>query len=425
MLKSVRFVNWKSFRDATLHIDPLTVLIGGNSSGKSNAIEGLQLLSRLAQGVPTETALAGSDKMPGLRGGTDWAGFRGAPKIQFELSVFSEALSTDIVHKYDLTIKPQIKFEEKNLILKDGEYIDCLSSLFRDEVISALHEERITLPIMIAGNGLLNGVTTASIFNYVLNNRKKFRDMTKDDLNYFSIVDQILPLRRLFVLEPNPLQMRGLSGNAEELLSDGSNIAGVIAGLPDAEQQQVLDTLSSFLSRLPEFQVKRVFIEKYGLHKNDAMLCCEESWEYPIDARCMSDGTLRFVAILVAILTLPKGSLLVIEDVDTGIHPSRAGLVLEVLRSEGKRRSVDVLVTTHNVAFLDALPPELSPFVTVAYRDAQTGESQLKPLDELGEYGRIVAAGSIGRAVVRGVVARAVQHESSPKPSEPSSVDSQ
>ena len=60
MLKSVRFVNWKSFRDATLHIDPLTVLIGGNSSGKSNAIEGLQLLSRLAQGVPTETALAGS-----------------------------------------------------------------------------------------------------------------------------------------------------------------------------------------------------------------------------------------------------------------------------------------------------------------------------------------------------------------------------
>lgn len=410
MLKSVRFVNWKSFRDATLHIDPLTVLIGGNSSGKSNAIEGLQLLSRLAQGVPTETALAGSDKMPGLRGGTDWAGFRGAPKIQFELRGSDLNAAKDLMLEVTVNLKQEIR-SRWNLFNQNRESITIKEAIgsgkleeLAVDIFKNNYNEIIKQSELDVNN--LQGLIGRPLFNSVCS-------------TYFP------QIQTFFILCPDPTQMRRSAGRAEQLMPDARNIAGVIAGLPDAEQQQVLDTLSSFLSRLPEFQVKRVFIEKYGLHKNDAMLCCEESWGYPIDARCMSDGTLRFVAILVAILTLPKGSLLVIEDVDTGIHPSRAGLVLEVLRSEGKRRSVDVLVTTHNVAFLDALPPELSPFVTVAYRDAQTGESQLKPLDELGEYGRIVAAGSIGRAVVRGVVARAVQHESSPKPSEPSSVDSQ
>lgn len=36
--KQITFENWKSFRHATLYIDPLTVLIGTNASGKSNAL---------------------------------------------------------------------------------------------------------------------------------------------------------------------------------------------------------------------------------------------------------------------------------------------------------------------------------------------------------------------------------------------------
>ncbi|XHX76420.1 MAG: AAA family ATPase [Stenomitos frigidus ULC029] len=37
MLKKLILENWKSFRYAELPIDPLTVLIGTNASGKSNA----------------------------------------------------------------------------------------------------------------------------------------------------------------------------------------------------------------------------------------------------------------------------------------------------------------------------------------------------------------------------------------------------
>lgn len=50
MLSSFTIKNFKSYREATLQLAPLTVLIGANASGKSNAIEALRLLSWIAEG---------------------------------------------------------------------------------------------------------------------------------------------------------------------------------------------------------------------------------------------------------------------------------------------------------------------------------------------------------------------------------------
>ena len=50
MLSSFTIDNFKSYRNATLKLGPLTVLVGANASGKSNAVEALRLLSWLAQG---------------------------------------------------------------------------------------------------------------------------------------------------------------------------------------------------------------------------------------------------------------------------------------------------------------------------------------------------------------------------------------
>ena len=50
MLTSITLESFRSYGEARLPLAPLTVLIGANASGKSNAIEGLRLLSWLAQG---------------------------------------------------------------------------------------------------------------------------------------------------------------------------------------------------------------------------------------------------------------------------------------------------------------------------------------------------------------------------------------
>jgi len=50
MLTAITLEDFKSYRQAALPLSALTVLIGANASGKSNVIEGLRLLSWLAQG---------------------------------------------------------------------------------------------------------------------------------------------------------------------------------------------------------------------------------------------------------------------------------------------------------------------------------------------------------------------------------------
>ena len=39
MIKEIKLINWKSFSEAVLYIDPLTVLIGSNAGGKSSSLK--------------------------------------------------------------------------------------------------------------------------------------------------------------------------------------------------------------------------------------------------------------------------------------------------------------------------------------------------------------------------------------------------
>lgn len=395
MLKKVRFHNWRSYRDATLHLDPLTVLIGTNASGKSNAVDGLELLARSAQGMRLDVALSGDEQIAGLRGGKDWAAFRG--RKGFALDAQLQEGGEDFSYSLHVQIIPAAGVNTR------GELFELLSPQGPQHLLSS--------------GSIHLGVTSL----YVSAQGALFLDEEAEHLVFLKARPVQQTLSRIFVLAPDPQRMRGYSRPAEELDRHGGNVAGVIAALPDERRAEVEAVLSGYLKRLPEHGVAKVRVERYGLNKSDAMLICTEQWgseQAPteIDARCMSDGTLRFLAMVTALLTRPEGSLLVLEDIDIGIHPSRAGLLLDLLRTEGARRQIDVLVTTHDEAFLDALPPELWPFVQVAYRDAKSGESRLIPLEEIEGYGKLVAAGPLGRATARGLIERLLAQAAPPPP---------
>ena len=72
MITELRLENWKGYDQATLYFDPLSVLIGTNANGKSNALDAL-LLNRLASGAMLSTALKGEGAQAPVRGGVDWA----------------------------------------------------------------------------------------------------------------------------------------------------------------------------------------------------------------------------------------------------------------------------------------------------------------------------------------------------------------
>ena len=50
MITTLLLDDWKSYARAELQIDAITVVIGTNASGKSNALDALALLNRVSSG---------------------------------------------------------------------------------------------------------------------------------------------------------------------------------------------------------------------------------------------------------------------------------------------------------------------------------------------------------------------------------------
>lgn len=124
----------------------------------------------------------------------------------------------------------------------------------------------------------------------------------------------------------------------------------------------------------------------------------------------MSDGTLRFLAIVGAMLTNESNKLIVIEEVDNGLHPSRAGILINMLKELGSERNIDVLITTHNPALLDAAGISMIPFITVAHRD-KNGQSHLALLEDIENLPKMISMGNIGELDTNGKIGSALAGE--------------
>lgn len=112
--------------------------------------------------------------------------------------------------------------------------------------------------------------------------------------------------------------------------------------------------------------------------------------------------------LTVLIGTNAKGSQLIIEEIDNGLHPSRAELLVRMLREIANKRNIDILFTTHNPALLDALGPEIVPFVVVVHRDSETGESKLTVVEDIDNFPKLFASASLGKLTVSGAIERSL-----------------
>ena len=415
MITKLQLENWKSYEVACLHIDPLTILIGTNASGKSNALDAFILLNRIASGAMFTSALQGDGALTPMRGGVDWAAQRSGSKFSIGVVCRADEL-TDYEYRIECRISEnrcdviaEQLFRKKYRTNKLGQRASVAGTikLFRTDncantapnIIARLYNEKQGTPRTF-------GRSHSVLFQLV---GQKLRQEIQDGV---SVV--VESCKDIFYLDPIPSHMRAYSPLADKLDSDAKNIAGVIAALPESKQKDIEAVLTKYASKLPEKDIRNVYAETVGKFKSDAMLYCEEDWigageSHTIDARGMSDGTLRFLAILTALLTRPQKSLLVIEEIDNGLHPSRASMLLEMLQTIGKQRGVDVLATTHNPALLDAMGTEMVPFITVAHRDRKTGHSALVLLEDIKQLPKLLAQGTIGCLSSKGLIEKSLQ----------------
>lgn len=416
MITELKLKNWKSFRDATLYIDPVTILIGTNASGKSNTLDALLFLQRVASGVGIYPSIQGDVNLQPIRGGVDWVCCK--PTREFSMVITLNTEDKDIEYRYELSVlvngvKAEVSGEELTL-LKYGPRSQTPREIrlyYTQTQESAAPGIPSYFSTGTKGPGKRIDVSRSHI---VLVQAESFSLRKEVQEGIKEVLSQ---LQKIFVFDPVPSHMRNYVPFSETLQPDGSNIAGVLAALDPLRKDEVENTLTHYLKKLPERDIQRIWTEPVGKFQNDAMLYCQENWSsdidlfhepHIVDARGMSDGTLRFLAIVTALLTRQPGSLLVIEEVDNGLHPSRAHILIEMLKSLGHDRGIDVIVTTHNPALLDAAGVSMVPFILVVHRDSHTGNSLLTQLEDIGQLPKLMAGGTLGQLSTEGRIEAAV-----------------
>src|SRR4030042_2405858 len=99
MLKRIKIQGYKSLVDMEVHLNPLSLLFGPNAAGKSNFLDALQLLSRIA----TSRTLKEAFEPP----------YRGKPLESFALvqGGLDELLQRDVAHfsmEVDVDLSPNV-----------------------------------------------------------------------------------------------------------------------------------------------------------------------------------------------------------------------------------------------------------------------------------------------------------------------------
>ena len=273
MLKQLMLENWKSFRYAELPLDPLTVLIGTNASGKSNVVEALEFLQRIAKGENIEAALTGDKTLPSLRGGVEWAALKPETQFILKLLVQGEDNKTDYFYSITVQSKPSVhivqEYLEKqkkssdfqvndeilidNNFLTEKSYLSEVNHLFaqrqkeqEDIKLKLSNLNNTNQDLLETVNKLKNSIFINEVKVKVIENIENIKKQTNDlmektyeDDNNLDFISQELKLMNIiinkissiFILNPIPSKMRGYSPLSNILESDGSNIAGVLAAL--------------------------------------------------------------------------------------------------------------------------------------------------------------------------------------------------
>lgn len=370
MLQRVRLTDFKSFVDEEVTLAPLTILLGANASGKSNFLDAFRFLQQ------TIFDLTFADILDGERSRSGWQGIRGGASEAARLgtSVFAiestwrlpdleewEAVKelppsdqwVELTHRLACRTAPKTQLEAESLGRGRQE-----GSLYRT---GAVREDEIEVPWpKRPWNGTQPGASTTWLSRdqtlawTVLGSINPGSPRVPSEVaDYTSILSE--GLKYLRFPSPEPARMRTYGRRDSSLQDDGSNLSGVLADLcaDPTEKRSLVDWLSELCA--PEI-ADIDFIEVPELR--DVMAVLVEKSGKRISARSLSDGTLRFLGLLLSLRTAPPGSVVFLEDIESHLHPTRIKLLVEYLDAVTRTRGVQVIATTHSPVVLSWLTKE-------------------------------------------------------------------
>lgn len=408
-LTELRLTRFKSFRDAVVPLDGMTVLTGQNSSGKSNVLDALDVLSRLATPERLRDSLDGRRREGGpVRGGSRGLAPHGENSFALGCTVRVSGEAGAVDYLYDVEAAVGVGVAEPRVVsetikFRGGDQQDS-SPLFT--ALSGDDEEKLTVAVgPLQAFKLPSSSTMLSFFLGGV-------EIISHDPRSVKAVDVIVrTLRNAVIVNVDVTSMRDyVSEGRKEIEPDMANLSALVH-LMKSEHPLLFDRLEALAGEVAGCPIETLdFITADD--GREVMLALRESKTARTDARSMSDGLLRFLAIATVLLLVPQSAqeesddderipsarVVAIEEIENGLHPSHAARLLELVEGAAARAGVSVIITTHSPALLDAIGGGRAKDVLVCHN------GQVTRMPDLPGYDRAMTRGTLGRVVSQGLL---------------------
>ena len=444
MIKNIEIENFKSIIQDKIPLSQFTVIIGANGSGKSNLVKSIDFISNICKYglvsaiksfgsydgiIPkkiakrktkgTHVKIGYSVELPPVDDSEINPNYPVRHELEFGYShkqivrVISEKLTfsnlfTLTENLYEGLPKLDNLRSSFELFKGAGERIGYRVepsfnsenlSHYKDWLGSPLSESQINHP-----NGLRK-VLNAIEKNFRKDNKQSqslIEPNVKTILDFsteFDALRRVIRYIRRYDLLLSELRCEQSTGDPFMLSSNGDNMPVVLRNMKsDSEYQESLDrimrSIEEICPHINDVESKSLasgkdFVQFIETKVGRAV----ESWE-------SSDGTLRVLAMLLALELQPEYSTLLMEEPESNLHPWAIKPLIEHVRQVIKDRNIQVIMTTHSQQVLEMAYPE-EVLVTTRYGDEGT---KFRPLAdvvpnaniEIGEIGRMWVKGLLG-----------------------------
>ncbi|WP_164017863.1 AAA family ATPase [Pyxidicoccus trucidator] len=344
MIEKVQFRNFKAYRSLDLELEPFTVLVGPNASGKTTLLEGLNLLSTASSFL--------------LGGG--WSFWPG-PLVQSH------------------GVKERV---ELGVVGRWGAVQGSASALSTVAPVTRRGTGKVDLPFALVGS--LFGKS----FNVGYANPNDAAPPVWDPARVVQVkADQDVlnqlreGLRATSILRFVPGRLAEASYSEAPipyLHPDGSGLASVLAYLK-LSQDEVFNEIELALKQVVP-AVRRIRIERAVVEQTAIRTIAldEQRHEVPekrtiwgnqvvFDMRgakgvapdAAGEGTLMVLGLLTALLGPTKPRLVLLDDIELSLHPAAQVRLVEALRAIQKRDpELQIIATSHSPFILNYLDPK-------------------------------------------------------------------
>ena len=387
MITSLRLKNFKNFTDETLYLGPLTIIVGANASGKSNLRDAFQFLQGIGLGLTLSEVIDGRF---GPGGQVLWSGIRG-PGIElfrFEQDTFALQVSLEVDGtqvEYSIEVGKGFDSVDFFRVVREefrvaGQWIYTSHPGVGDAVHHQGDDTHLLLRMAKgAGQRRLGHRIAARPNQPALTQIHEHRHILRTHKTYAAAIRFALSNMRF--LDPSPERMRMPAFPGQTVLGDrGEHLPAVLKTL--CEDPDLGPTLTDWINELTPMDIQDLVFPPDPL-THEIRLAIVERDGNRVSAYGISDGTLRFLAMLAALLGPSAEGLLFFEEIDNGLHPSRLYLLLDLLKVTTDERQVQVVTTTHSPAILAKVDGDTFEDIVVVCRRSDAPSAVIRRLADL------------------------------------------